>query len=541
MINNRTMLQNGSFSLKDVEKVMQYKSGKPISTKQRREEKELKKKDEPQSDDGETVSDVKNGNDEDGGTNNGEKSEEQNDDGMKQKGDTDGDDDDPKDDISIGNEDTTEDEESELGTMSFDEELEKFKTGGHHAASIPMIASSKTVGAELAKSSPRTMDKWREILKQRLGNREHTWLNQKRAKLKVISSGSVSIVGGETEGATDIMLANRKGTKEYTQRHNDILKMMKKMKSYRHRKPNENPQEIENQLLEGQLPYKKRVAPMKIVERLPIIEHSVRMSHEEELILDASLSFLTALRVGIYKSNDPLPPKKQKALKDWLDLLHISLPPEWALQEAIGDLRSNFDEISNSRKALKDVLNQHMLPRRKWSRSCSRENGFSCGFWKMLHTITVGVAEYRGGQDLIASGSVMPTTRIFSPSDAADTIREYMAYFFPCDECSKHFIGQYDQCELNRRCDRLTDDPINSSDADWKELAMWLWEVHNDVNIRLLKEKHERKRLRWHKSLPETDQIKAIWPTIPACPNCLHDDGSFNENIVFLYLEQVYW
>jgi hypothetical protein len=155
--------------------------------------------------------------------------------------------------------------------------------------------------------------------------------------------------------------------------------------------------------------------------------------------------------------------------------------------------------------------------------------------------MTVGIAEYRGGQDLIASGSVMPASRTFSPLDAADTIREYMAHFFPCTECSKHFVGQYDQCELNRRCSRLTSIASTTSDADWKELAKWLWEVHNDVSIRLVNEKHEAKRWRRQISAPKSDQIKAIWPAITDCFNCVNEDGSFNENMIFMHLEQTYW
>jgi hypothetical protein len=46
---------------------------------------------------------------------------------------------------------------------------------------------------------------------------------------------------------------------------------------------------------------------------------------------------------------------------------------------------------------------------------------------------------------------------VFSPADAAATIREYIANFFGCKECRDHFLSQYDQCSF-RRCDRLTDD-----------------------------------------------------------------------------------
>lgn len=560
MINNRTILGNSGFSIKDVENVMQHSSGDAsINTKTRREVKDVEENDASRTtDDNETTSDGKTRNvadddkkkDGDNGKaqHNGKVIEQDadEDDGKADTesenrnydGNTDGDDNQNDRD---GKDNANKDDESDYGTASFDEEFEKFKSSGRNTESIPMIASSGIAGAERAKSFPKNMDRWKEILKQRLVESKHKWLKQKGAKSGSQTQDNLQTTAVDTDGATDVMLAHRKGTKEYTQRQIDLLNMIEKLKSSARRKQRENPQEIANQLSEGQLPFKKQVTAMKIVERLPILKHTVRMSHEEELILDASLSFLTGLKAGVYKSDGPLSPKQQQALKSWLDLLHISLPPEWALQEVIGDLITNFEEISNSRKEFKDVLNQHMLPRHKWSNSCSRENGFSCGFWKLLHTMTVGIAEYRGGQDLIASGSVMPATRVFSPLDAADTVREYMAHFFPCTECSKHFIGQYDQCEMNRRCDRLTSSPSMSSDADWKELSTWLWEVHNDVSIRLINEKHESKRWRRQKSLPETDQIKAIWPAITDCPRCLSEDGSFDENIIFLHLEQTYW
>ena len=552
MFSHRRILGNSAFSLKDVESILNYNSDVPINTKKHRGVNELKKNDESQTDGGETVSDVKDENDDNGKKQDGDNDEEhdgghddekqdigsdndeeQNDDKTNDKN-AEGDDGEDRSEGENSNNDDNQRQRSGQPDANeddgFDAEFEKFKRSGRDAESIPMISSSKYAGADLAKSRPKTMDQWKAIIKQRL----------EQLKLK---RGNHGTFGRDDipRNATRAMLANRKGTKEYSQRQKDLLATIEKHKKHGRRKQHENPHEIENQLLEGQLPFKKRVAPMQFVEYVRIIKHAVRMSHEEELILDASQSFLTGLRNGVYRSDDPLPPKQRQALKDWLDLLNIALPPEWALQEAIGDLIVNFEEISTSRKALRETLNKHLLRRHKWSRSCSPANGFSCGFWKLLHTMTVGIAEYRGGQDLIASGSVAPGTRTFSPSEAADTVREYMAYFFPCTECSNHFVGQFDQCELNRRCDRLTTKQSMSSDADWKELAMWLWEFHNDVNIRLLNEKHKTKRWRRRKALPEIDQVKAIWPAIPDCPSCLNGDGSFDENAIFLHLEQTYW
>jgi hypothetical protein len=68
-------------------------------------------------------------------------------------------------------------------------------------------------------------------------------------------------------------------------------------------------------------------------------------------------------RVRVYKSDVPLSPKQKRALKDWLDLLSISLPPEWALHEVVGDLMENINVISKGR-----MLEKHKLPRREWSK-----------------------------------------------------------------------------------------------------------------------------------------------------------------------------
>jgi hypothetical protein len=72
--------------------------------------------------------------------------------------------------------------------------------------------------------------------------------------------------------------------------------------------------------------------------------------------------------------------------------------------------------------------------------------------------VTVGVAEYRGGLNLLKSEVIRPNTHMFSPLEAADTIRNYMENFFLCSECSQNFVQIYDRCTNNRRCERLTDD-----------------------------------------------------------------------------------
>lgn len=163
--------------------------------------------------------------------------------------------------------------------------------------------------------------------------------------------------------------------------------------------------------------------------------------------------------------------------------------------------------------------------------------------------MTVGIAEHKGGINLV---DTHPGSRTFSPLQAADVVREYMAHFFPCGQCSRHFLGQYDQCHLNRRCDRLATTAETSTDDDWKELALWLWEFHNDVSVRLVNEKADinRKKEQTKKRFAaeagpgvasEDDAVSVLWPSPRGCSKCFNDDGSWNDDAVFMYLERSYW
>lgn len=165
----------------------------------------------------------------------------------------------------------------------------------------------------------------------------------------------------------------------------------------------------------------------------------------------------------------------------------------------------------------------------------------------------VGIAEHRGGLGLIEEGFLKEDALTFSPADAADTMRNYMEAFFPCPYCAQHFVEQYDDCDNLERCMRLADDENAASVADWKELAKWLWEFHNSVSVRILHQTADNKRKAAAQyrmiSTPESgpgkasvmDEVAVLWPTVDACLKCFNDDGSWDENAVFLHLEAQYW
>jgi len=268
------------------------------------------------------------------------------------------------------------------------------------------------------------------------------------------------------------------------------------------------------------------------------------MSNEEELILDVTLSLITGLSAGMMMGIEDVTSKA--AMKDWLDLLSVSLPPEWNIHKLIDSLRMNFEDATKSKARFQEIVKSYPIARKGWSRSCQNRKlgseGFSCGFWKLLHVITLGVAEQRGGRNLIDSGMMSPTTVVFSPSTAADTIRNYMDKFFTCRPCREHFLQTYDDCKNNRRCKRLTTNKKSEIPAEWKEISLWLWEFHNDVSVRLIGERISKTFTRGVKNTPTaSDEVVGIWPNVNSCILCFQESGKWNDAEVFRFLERNYW
>jgi len=73
----------------------------------------------------------------------------------------------------------------------------------------------------------------------------------------------------------------------------------------------------------------------------------------------------------------------------------------------------------------------------------------NCGLWKLLHIITVGFAEQRGGlkQQDSAVDAPISSGPTFTPNEGAAIIREYIALFFGCDVCKNNFLSKYDDCD----------------------------------------------------------------------------------------------
>jgi hypothetical protein len=343
-------------------------------------------------------------------------------------------------------------------------------------------------GAQLAAKDTNDADRYKSTLaKQR----------QEKGKKKLFVRDG-ALVPAELqhppEGATVTMKANRVGTSEYIGRQAALIASIRKYKGEARAK------QVEAKLLAVEkalklnqstfvsspaVPFQKEVTRERVFEKIPFIKRIVKMSQEEELILDASLSFIHGLRIGIFKYRNALSENEQVAFEDWLHLVRVTLPSEWALHTLIDDLLDHFDSVVKSPDALVRVLDQHPMHRDRWSPSCAKPGnvggGFTCGFWKLLHVMSVGLAEHKGGKVVVKLRMARQDSPLFSPLLAADTIRDYIAHFFPCTSCSEHFVERYDDCSY-RRCSRLSDKVSKSTEADWKELAKWLFQFHNEVS-----------------------------------------------------------
>jgi len=138
----------------------------------------------------------------------------------------------------------------------------------------------------------------------------------------------------------------------------------------------------------------------------------------------------------------------------------------------------------------------------KWSTN----SGYTQGLWTLFHIITVGVVEWNRliGEDYIDELAI-------KTPEASKAIRNYIEHFFACEECRTNFILGYDSCSFDR-CNRLHNDA--ETVTEWSQLPLWLFEVHNSVNVRLLKEKGEREN--WTPS--HQDEVDKTWPRRIDCP-----------------------
>ncbi|PIN14316.1 FAD-dependent sulfhydryl oxidase/quiescin [Handroanthus impetiginosus] len=166
--------------------------------------------------------------------------------------------------------------------------------------------------------------------------------------------------------------------------------------------------------------------------------------------------------------------------------------PSRRCRKGTTEILVDFDDVSANKDTTnaveKGALKNYQIcgkdvPRGYWMfcrGSTNETRGLSCGLWVLLHSLSVRVDD---GESHMAF----------------TTICDFIHNFFICEECRQHF---YDMCSS-------VSNPFKKA----REFVLWLWNAHNKVNERLMKEEA---------SLGTADPKfpKIIWPPRQLCSSC---------------------
>jgi thiol-disulfide isomerase/thioredoxin len=297
-------------------------------------------------------------------------------------------------------------------------------------------------------------------------------------------------------------------------------------------------------------------------------------STSDERYHNAAVSLAFVLKNGVYiQREDRLDDIRALALKEFLELLDWTTPQAWRIRSGmIRDLLDNLQLIVSGYTNLVEIVDRHIavdtgdslwgglhgnvvgqasssqslmatliLNNTKFTKACThseRTLGFTCGLWNLFHIATVG--------------SSLPDHQLYgflsgyltSPVDIAEILKRFIDHFFGCEVCRSNFLNNYDNCGQNH-CERLpTITPLLEKDEtlQWEarvELARWLMEMHNAVNVRLMYESAERE----DRIVTPEERLSAIFPPVDLCRDCWLDENltEYEPQGMVRFLHHWYW
>lgn len=280
-----------------------------------------------------------------------------------------------------------------------------------------------------------------------------------------------------------------------------------------------------------------------------------QMVKKKDLYADMYRSFHFSLKYEVFASNEPLAADSREALRQWLRLLQMTMPPSWSeLHNLLSALLTDFDSIVQGEENLTNILNRFPPVDMKWSEACSHGEkgmGFTCGLWKLFHLMTVGAVEWNSLHMAKKNGN---SVKKISPMETANILRNFIQHFFRCEVCRTEFVQTFNSCQQNH-CHSLFASTTNANDpsftmADWIQFPIWLFELHNAVTRRLLHEKAEREG--WKQPVGRQEVQDHEWPSRASCPKCWRPFATneaeseksmslFDYDHVYKFLRLEYW
>jgi len=303
----------------------------------------------------------------------------------------------------------------------------------------------------------------------------------------------------------------------------------------------------------------------------------------KDVFHDASVSFIHAITTHKFHSKT-----KSNALLEYIDLLFWSLPPSYKLLTIINAIRSDLKERELYSSTKSDVLHEYNAENvieyhkdfvldnvsPQWTASCASKSkgrkddhnvidyppGYQCGLWNLFHIVSIGVAERHravlGGRDRVSTEYAALSIRDFISNHLLEDEEQNLT-----KDDNKHNIeNRMNQNKYwNRllalysrdcgyrhdRCNRFTRKKINKesashySDTDhWREFALWLWEVHNEMKIETLK---YQMKIIGRTCCSKNEEMDVLYPSIDECPACYLPNGKWNRHEVYSLLKNQYW
>ncbi|GAB5353810.1 hypothetical protein AAMO2058_000065800 [Amorphochlora amoebiformis] len=280
---------------------------------------------------------------------------------------------------------------------------------------------------------------------------------------------------------------------------------------------------------------------------------AITSSVEKITVQDMSSSILYSMKREVFKSNDVLKPSRHKALLEWVGLLETYFP--FAHNRAsISHLRSLLEDTPNLSPSIWDeemrifqigslltdpvwpfcgsahewVEPSQMSKKKEVKRRKTRESQtYPCGMWLLFHSLGVRTREGEDGKTISA-------------------IRCWVKHFFGCKDCVHHFskltrpnpnlptpaqtknISTFNSgrksilhslfsphknmSEMYNKAEGWVYDYRNTRLPAW----LWVWAVHNRVNVRLYGGGGRRKG--------EGADVH-VFPTTGMCPTCRLEKG----------------
>ena len=267
-----------------------------------------------------------------------------------------------------------------------------------------------------------------------------------------------------------------------------------------------------------------RRPPPGLSKQIRVVDRRIKSfkSHVPEIPVEqqnlAAAVFFT-FRNNIFYGNDTLAADDAKALRDWIELLERQMDDRDTIA-SLGRLRRSFFDSENlDLDRWNEVLSETRIFGRApsdsaWTPTCAGfGHGYACVLWGLLHYLTMHTADSNALQTLLS-------------------IRSFVLRFFRCEDCQKHF-ELASECLLASSAADAVDGTrtvrgghaCDRSPFDRRSAVLWLWELHNDVTVRVFSGQHPR-----------------LYPSRTSCEACraTKDGTTWNEDRVYDFLQTMY-